>query len=140
MLKVAPCFKQGSSNYHLTSNPHDGAVFRILKGSDRMNWLTSIFKSGAAYEEFCTAMANGDLGKVKVMLKKNKKMIHEKDDKGMTPLHMAATLNRLEVAAVLIELGADVNVQNNKGVTPLQCAAAVGYKKMADFLKKHGAK
>jgi uncharacterized protein len=105
-----------------------------------MNWLTSLLKPGAAFEEFCTAMAKGELGKLKVMLKKNPKLIHEKDDKGMTSLHMAAQLNRLEVAAVLIELGADVNCQNSKGVTPLQCAAAMGRKQMADLLKKHGAK
>ncbi len=104
-----------------------------------MDFLKSLFKPQAGFEDFCTAMARGDLESLKGMLKKNPKLIHEKDDKGMTPLHMAAQLKRLEVAAVLISLGADVNSKNVKGVTPLQCAAAVGSKQMSELLKKHGA-
>jgi len=104
-----------------------------------MDFLKSLFKPRAGFEDFCTAMARGDLEALKVMLKKNPKLIHEKDEKGMTPLHMAAQLKRLEVAAVLVSLGADVNCRNTKGVTPLQCAIAVGSKQMADLLKKHGA-
>ena len=49
-----------------------------------------------------------------------------RDDKGGTPLQLAATYNKnLAIIAALLEAGADVNGSNAGGVTPLHLAAAV---------------
>jgi ankyrin repeat protein len=47
------------------------------------------------------------------------------DNNGNTPLHFAASEGHLEVARMLLELGADVNSQNDEGLTPLQRASQV---------------
>lgn len=39
---------------------------------------------------------------------------------GETPLHLAAGWKRPETCQLLINYGADVNVENRKGKTPLQ--------------------
>ena len=41
------------------------------------------------------------------------------DEKGGTPLHLAASRGRPDVMAVLVECGADVNARDTKGQTPL---------------------
>lgn len=55
---------------------------------------------------------------------------------GETPLMLAAINNHLEVAAVLIARGADVN---RPGWTPLHYAAAKGHKEMMRLLLEHDA-
>ena len=118
---------------------HSILLSRTAKEVKGMNFIATLFKSSGGIEEFSDAMLKGDLEKVKKMLKKNPKIANEKNDKGMTPLHIAVQTGRMEVAAVLLDLGANINAASTKGVTPLQCAAAVGNRKMVEFLKKKGA-
>lgn len=56
-----------------------------------------------------------------------------------TPLHLAAEYGSADVAALLLEHGADVDARNKLGVTPLQCAASRGDKNIASLLIKRGA-
>lgn len=48
--------------------------------------------------------------------------INAADRFGMTPLHHACAEGHVEVAALLIELGADPDRLDKQGETPLQCA------------------
>jgi ankyrin repeat protein len=48
--------------------------------------------------------------------------VNTKNDNGITLLHGAAMLNRLTIADMLIEAGADANATDNTGRTPLKCA------------------
>ena len=53
----------------------------------------------------------------------------------------AATRGKLEAAKLLIEKGADPNIGRTKdGDTPLDLASQRGHTKIADLLRKHGAK
>ncbi len=56
-----------------------------------------------------------------------------------TPLHIAAGLNRIEIAVFLINRGAKVNAQDRWKRTPLFDAVSNKHKKMTKMLIKHGA-
>ncbi|NOR14798.1 MAG: acyltransferase family protein [Candidatus Aminicenantes bacterium] len=49
--------------------------------------------------------------------------LNEKDVYGSTPLIIAVTFDKVEVAQALIEAGADMTITNNEGATPLHIAA-----------------
>lgn len=82
------------------------------------------------------AVHKGDIKKVRELL-----------DKGVdvnqwyygTALMTAAGENRLEIAKLLIERGADLNAQANVGYTALGLAAVEGYGDMVDLLIVRGA-
>jgi ankyrin repeat protein len=54
-------------------------------------------------------------------------------------LHWAASLGLAEMARLLIDNGADVNVRNEEGYTPLHWAAGEGQKELVVILIIHGA-
>ena len=62
------------------------------------------------------------------------------DADGDTPLHLAAGTNAREVAALLIEQGADVNAKAaSLGTTPLHWAAVVNGRDVAALMIEQGA-
>ena len=64
----------------------------------------------------------------------------DRDDDGITPLHLAAITGRVPVCTYLIEQGAEVNVFGGiVPATPLQWAARNGLVKIIDLLIQHGA-
>jgi ankyrin repeat protein len=54
-------------------------------------------------------------------------------------LHWAASLGLAEMARLLIDSGADVNIRNEEGYTPLHWAAGEGQKELVVILIVHGA-
>ncbi len=60
--------------------------------------------------------------------------------RGLTPLHLAAGKGKIEVAEVLLENGAEMNLKaSNLGYTPLHLAAINGQQTVAEFLVDKGA-
>jgi uncharacterized Ntn-hydrolase superfamily protein len=59
---------------------------------------------------------------------------------GNTPLHGAALRNQTEMAAWLLDRGANVDARNYEGKTPLEVAMKAGHTAIADLLKQRGAK
>lgn len=67
--------------------------------------------------------------------------VNAKDMGGNTPLHLAALYGEAQVALLLIEAGADVNLKNTDDKQrPLRIALKRGNSYIADLLKKHGGK
>jgi hypothetical protein len=67
---------------------------------------------------------NGLTTGVKRLLSIRNINVNVKDDwRGYTPLHYAAWKGRIEIARLLLQNGAEVNVRNNDGNTPLHWAA-----------------
>jgi len=55
-------------------------------------------------------------------------------------LHRAAWKGHKEIAELLIENGADLNVKDDDGRTPLDWAIMRNHTEIADLLHKHGGK
>ncbi len=64
------------------------------------------------------------------------------DKTGRLPLHRAAELGHRDLAAFLIEQGADVNSRGywHNNATPLHLAEEAGHDDVARLLQRHGAK
>ena len=65
--------------------------------------------------------------------------LNKKDQYGSTPLIIAATFGRNEIAKELIEAGAGLNVSNNEESTPLHIAAFFARPKIVRLLLDYGA-
>merc|ERR1712139_580255 len=61
------------------------------------------------------------------------------DHKGQCALKLAATMDNLDVATALIELGGNVNSQDYGGESPLDAALARDFDPMIELLLDHGA-
>ena len=86
----------------------------------------------------------GRVGFVKALLadvsKEESRQLDEANITGSTPLMQAAFGNRLEVAKLFIEAGAEVNAVNKQGETALSAAAFAGNTELAKLLLEHKAK
>jgi len=66
--------------------------------------------------------------------------LYATDDKGLTPLAIAAQNGKLKAAQALVDAGADVNAPVGEGgYTPLMLASVAGSTDLADALIAHGA-
>jgi ankyrin repeat protein len=64
--------------------------------------------------------------------------VNQGNDRGSTPLHQAAYSNQSEIAAALIERGADLDLEaHGSGGTPLIFALFWGHREVADVLGSH---
>ncbi len=66
--------------------------------------------------------------------------IDARNDKGWTPLHVAANRGRWHAVQELIIRGAEVNARDNEGRTPLALAAGSRSKAVAKLLREHGGR
>jgi hypothetical protein len=90
--------------------------------------------------EFAKAISDGDLEKVKAMLKAKPELVFIKGELGNTFLHNAATAGNGAVAELLLANKADVNAANDMGHTPLYCArSSDSGGKVEKVLLAHGA-
>lgn len=86
------------------------------------------------------AAENGDLDRVKALLKGNPRLVNAKDEQGRTPLIAALYVDCNEdVAEFLIAKGADVKARDSAGNSVLYYAARKGSKKMVQLLAAKGA-
>jgi hypothetical protein len=102
--------------------------------------LDKIRKTPMTLQEACKF---GDLGAVQKYLaetESNKSLrdIDAKDQKGITCLGYAIGANRMPIAKLLMENGADATKVDNGGNTGLHYAASYGRKDMVDFLVGKG--
>lgn len=85
------------------------------------------------------AAATGRVDRVRALLKQNPELIHAWSPDGWTALHL--NFNHLDVARLLIEAGADLNLnsRNKLNATPLQGAAVNNWLELARLYLAHGA-
>lgn len=88
----------------------------------------TIFGSSRVFcGEIQDAARNGDLEKVKALLKQTPNLVSDKDNAGQTALHWAVSGRYKEMVVFLLDSKADVNAKSNSGQTPLHYAASFAF-------------
>lgn len=93
--------------------------------------------NSAFCSEIDDAVRNGDLEKVKALVKNDPSLVFSKDKDGWTPLHYAALNGRKEIVEFLLASHADVNARDNDEETPL--FVSLDRPEVAEVLLRHGA-
>ena len=88
--------------------------------------------------ELFTACTASDMAQLKILLCHNAG-VNDKRDSGQTPLHFASKSGQTDVAALLIDLGADVNATDRLKQTPLHAACTEEHLDTAKLLLQRGA-
>ena len=92
-------------------------------------------------QEIQKACRLGDLFALKSAIKSNPTSLNELDSKlGWAPLYRSTILGNLEVAELLLALGADPNIQNRLGETSLHQAAEKNSLSFTELLLQYKAK
>lgn len=68
----------------------------------------------------------GDVEQIKRLFKSSPDLVNATDEKGMTPLHIAAGKKQTNAAQILLALGAKASARADSGVTPLHVAVLRG--------------
>jgi ankyrin repeat protein len=99
-------------------------------------------------DQISAAIAQGDDTTAMQLLDQDRTLIHACDHDGMTPLHVAARRNRVELVALLLERRANVHKKDPHELTPLDHAAmgvdprnkrGERFPRVAALLLEHGA-
>lgn len=94
----------------------------------------------AGISTLMSATANNDIDGVKFFSKAGPSIINQRNKGGATSLHIACREGNVEIAKILIENGANVNLVDNEGWSPLMRASLNGNENLVDLLLKNGAK
>ncbi len=86
-----------------------------------------------------SAVSSNDITGVKFFSKASS-LINQKNIGGATALHIACREKNFEIAKILIESGADLNVTDNEGWTPLMRASLAGDKEIVNLLLTKGVR
>jgi ankyrin repeat protein len=84
----------------------------------------------------------GNSAAVRALLEADRSLVDARDSDASTPLHCAAWKGHVDVAAVLLEFGADIQARNENGHwgdTPLHAAAHGNQRAVAELLIDRGA-
>jgi ankyrin repeat protein len=97
-----------------------------------------VCKVFASDTDIFQAALNGDVAKVKSLLKDNPHLASSKDEFGNSSLHWAALKGYKDIVELLLQYGAEVNARSDHGFTPLGNAAGEGQQEIVQLLLAHG--
>jgi hypothetical protein len=103
--------------------------------SDKMEQDSSTLPEIGLHE----AVISGDLQVVRQHAEMGTNLDEKEEIGGSTALISAAFFGKKDIAMILIESGADLNLQNNEGSTALHTAAFLGRIEIVELLLQHGA-
>jgi len=84
------------------------------------------------------AVKAGNFYEVRSLLEINPQLARIPDENGMTPFHWVSISGRKDIAELLIEKGADINVKDKWNMMPLSRANQLGHREMVNLLLEHG--
>jgi ankyrin repeat protein len=105
------------------------ALLMTLSAASRPAMAQDIHKAAEA----------GDIARVTEMLASNPELVSAKNEKGLTPMHLAARRGHAEVVRLLLDRGAALEETDNRGFTAVLYAAASGDLDLVRFLVDCGA-
>lgn len=85
------------------------------------------------------AVQSGSFNTVKLLLESSSDLLHHRSETGETPLHIAATFDFKDIVTLLLENGANINIQDNDGETVLMTACMLNNNSLVSLLLTHGA-
>ena len=106
--------------------------------SNKQNEVTPAEQTKAPSLDINAATFMGDLEAIDQHIKAGSDL-NKKDQYGSTPLTIAATFNKTEIALALINAGADLNMQSADGSTPLHTSAFFCRVEIVEALLEKGA-
>lgn len=114
-----------------------GAAILLVDAGARLDALDNYKRTPLLF-----AVLNGDAELTELLLENGADPDIRADvpEKGTAPLHIAAEKNNLDIARLLVEAGADINVWNDYGRTPADIAYAKANDEVAIFLAHPGLK
>lgn len=99
--------------------------------------LTTTLAAGAG--EIHDVVREGDRSRTEVLLAENPTLVGAADDRGRTPLHLAAAGGYMDIIRLLLDSGADLETQDSRGNTPLLSAVSANDSATVAFLIDRGA-
>ncbi len=88
----------------------------------------------AGINALMSATTSNDVNGVRFFSKAGRALINQKNLGGATALHLACREGYFDIAKILIDSGADVNIADNEGWTPLMRASLVANPKIVELL------
>ncbi len=106
----------------------------MLKQNNRDKPMNKTELTTELTEALVEAIDKGDLGLTRMLLANPdldiNRQSNEKWNKGSTPLHVAAYNGEYQIVALLLELGATVDIRSYNDSTPLHCTAIKSFLKL----------
>ena len=101
-------------------------------------FVFAISLTGVAQDIF-KPVTDGDLEKVRILLKKDEALVHKRTRAGKTPVHFAAEKGHTEILTLLLSHGGLVDDGNVNGTTPLHYACFNSHLPCVRLLVEKGA-
>lgn len=131
------------ANPNVRDYERDSALLRAVR-QDNFEMIVLLLEYGAnvnvkgrGYTPLGMAVEIGSRPVVKLLLRAGANP-DQKNDDGNSSLHVAALMNRMEVAVALLDAQADLTLLNKKKMTPLGLAAAEGQMEVVSMLMSWG--
>lgn len=122
-----------------STEDNDVAMLKVAtrtKKSNRINRLR--WQITSSKETFITQIKEGQLQNVQFLLSKGAD-VNVQNDRGQTPLMVAASFGHEQITRVLLEYGAKINTRCHDGQTALIAAAIRGFDRLVRMLVMSGA-
>ena len=108
----------------------EGFILDMLRGDSAPKYVST---------ELHSAVLDSDLEKTEELLDKGFDPT-ARDEKGLTPLHIAAMTGGISVAELLVENASDLDIRERRhGMTPYYLAKVTGHDEIAELFEDRGA-
>ena len=108
-----------------------------------MRFWSSFFKqskkSPPLSHDLEAAIKDGSVKKIEALIKQKPDLVSCRNERGETPLHIAALKGNSSLVELLLANGGEINGRCDSGDTPLMVAAVLGHKTVVELLLGRGA-